>query len=652
MCGIAGCLTVMAAGAAIGADVFEMTRSLSHRGPDDEGLFLWRRDGTRRDGVTDATVPGALAGRTHVAAELTQPWHVVLGHRRFSILDITPAGHQPFLDPAGRAALVFNGEIYNYLELRAELEAAGVAFHTRSDTEVLLQAYLTWGEAMLERLNGMWAIALLDLRSGRLLLSRDRVGEKPLFYTYSGDRLYFSSEIKSLFQVPAIHAARQPDDQRVWDFLYLGLRDHLPGSFFHNIHQIPPGHLAWVEPDGRMETRCYWRLPRTRLTAADLSFEEAANQFHALLKSSIMLRLRADVPVAAELSGGLDSSSIVRLASDHLRETGAAPLQTVTIRYADREFDESSQAREVAEACQSPWTALTLEAEQYWQAADSMATTQAQPYESPNQLGSLALWTWMRDRKIRVSLNGGAGDELLAGYIGHHLLPYLTEEVQRGHWRGAWREGAHWWGGPYLNPTTLRRFLVRHLSGADGRWYLARMLRMPFFAALRRPPPPEWATLLRHGLAMHPSRLSHCLLAHSEFAPLPMYMVHGDKLSMSVPIEIRFPYLDPRLMDFAFRLPIEHFFRAGYSKAILRHALRGRLPAAILEDRIKRGFPVPLQRWMREGRERITAELKTSGRCARFLDIDAFCAGFERWDANLIWRVHQVDTWMRLHDLH
>ncbi len=651
MCGIAGCFSARDGSTPRGRDVFRMTQALAHRGPDDEGLLFWRRGEAAVCAATDQTVAPLRALLPDATPCFNLAWNLVLGHRRFSILDVTPGGHQPFVDPEGRAAVVFNGEIYNFIELHAELEKIGVVFRTRSDTEVLLNAYLEWGDAMLPRLNGMWAFALVDFRSGRLLLSRDRVGEKPLFFTRRDDQLFFASEIKALFQVDELWARREADDARVLDFLYSGLRDHHPGSFFKGIEQLPPGSMAWVDEHGGMEVRPYWNLPRERWSARDISFDEAADGFTRRLKTSVALRLRSDVPLASELSGGMDSTSMVALAADHLRETSAPPLQTVTIRYPDRAFDESPLAEAAAKSCGVPWTSICLEGQEYWEAADEMALLQEQPYESPNQLGSRALWRWMKDRGIRVVLNGGAGDELLAGYIGHLLAPFFAELFSRGDWRTCWREARHWWGGRYLNGVILRRHLLRHLPGAAGRWYMERMFSLPHFDAILRPPPAGFAGVVAHARAGSHFYLRDSLLSFIEFAPMPMYMVHGDKLSMSVPVEIRFPFLDPQLMDYAFRLPVEHFFRGGESKAILRESMRKRLPGEIINRREKMGFPVPLERWMREGRSRIEANLKRDGRAARFVNIEYFCRNFDRVDASLIWRIHQVESWMRLYDL-
>ncbi len=652
MCGIAGCLNYTAGGSAIGPDVLRMTKALAHRGPDDEGMLFWRKGKSPVRARTDATIPALHDALAPAEAHLNEPWHVALGHRRFSIIDVSAQAHQPFADPDGRAAVVFNGEIYNYLELREELQKLGVVFRTHSDTEVLVQAYLTWGEAMLPKLNGMWAFALLDLRTGRLLLSRDRVGEKPLFFARVDSTFYFSSEISTLLQVPEIYARRKPDEARIWAYLYLGLRDHRPGSFFSTIGQLAPGHFAWVEADGTLQQQSFWKLPTARWSSRDLSFEEAAAGLTEQLRRSVILRLRADVPVSSELSGGMDSSSIVSLASEYLQGIKAPQLQTVTIRYPQREFDESPLAEEVAQRCSVPWESICLEAQNFWSLAGAMSKIQAQPYESPNLLGSRFIWSWMRDRGIRVTLSGGGGDELLAGYTFAHLPPFLAELMAQGRWLSAWKEARQWLGGPYLSGTIMRRHFLHQLPGLLGDRYSRRIFSLPFYRSLRRPPEADMVSLVKDLAITRPMQLSPWLQNNCSFAPIPMYMTHGDKLAMSIPLEVRFPFLDPELMDYAFRLPVAYFFRHGESKAVLREAMRNRLPASIINRREKMGFPVPLAHWMKEGRAHIEADVRENTRISDFVDVEGFCRTFDQQDPNMIWRIYQVATWMRLFNLH
>lgn len=650
MCGIAGCWSVR--GEAAGGDVARMTRALAHRGPDDEGLLFWRRGSRVVVRATEQTVEPLRGSLGRADAELREGWHLAMGHRRFSILDITPGGHQPFVDGAGRAAVVFNGEIYNYVELRAELEQLGVSFRTHSDTEVLLAAYLQWGAEMFGRLNGMWAFALVDFRSGELLLSRDRAGEKPLFFAREGENLFFASEIRALFEIGSIRAARKADDARVLAYLCFGLRDHQAGSFFANVEQLAPGTWARVDASGKMSVQAYWKLPTRRLGTSEISFDEAAAGLAERLRASVELRLRADVPVASELSGGMDSTSIVALAAEHRRASGGEKLKAVTIRYEDRAFDESALALAAAEFCGVDAEALCLDSQDYWGVAEEMAAVQEQPYESPNLTGNRAMWRWMKERGIRVVLNGLGGDELLGGYIGWHLCPFFWELFLQGKWGAAAREWPHWGGHRDRSWVAMRRHFLRNMPGAAGRLYLKRMLSMPVFACLKLPGGAAADSLLHAGMRTGALTLGPYLQLDNDYAPLPMYLVIGDKLSMSLPVEVRYPFLDPEVMAFSFTLPVEYFFRDGMSKAVLRHAMRKHLPAEVLERREKMGFPVPLARWMNEGRERIGAELLANGsRMRRWLDGDRFVREFALWDPGLVWRVHQVETWMRLNDL-
>lgn len=650
MCGIAGCISFATEGAHIGPMVRAMTRALAHRGPDDEGLLYWRRGCAPAPAATDQTVSGLR--ETLGAACDAEPWQVALGHRRFSIVDVSANGHQPFMDPGGRAALVFNGEIYNHIELRRELEILGHRFRTRCDTEVLLEAYLEWGEGMLPRLNGMWAFAVLDFRTGRVLLSRDRIGEKTLFHTQIGDRFYFASELKSLFVVPEIWNARKPHEARVRDFLYLGLRDHTHETFFEGIVNLPPASSMWVDARGATSPATFWSLPNKRWTMREVPYGEARHRLETLLGESIALRLRADVPLAAELSGGMDSTTMVAMAARHLREQKAPHrLRTFTIRYDDPQFDESPYAAMTAGHVDAEFNAIRLTSEDYWSHADGMMRVLEQPYQSPNLLGCQAMWKQMKALGIRVSLNGGAGDELLAGYTFQHLIPFLADLVCRGRWLAALREGRAWADTDYLNNVEVRRYLIHQLPHVFNSWYMRRIPRLPLFRCFTAVDS-ELNRMAEHYSNHARGGLDRRLHRDMEFFPIPMYVVQSDKLAMSIPIEIRYPFLDHRLIDAAFQLPTDYFIRGGRSKAILRDAARGLVPDPVINRRLKMGFPVPLGQWMREGREHIRREFGPEQRSGRFVNGGRLCDESDRLDAEILWRAHQIELWMRTFDLH
>jgi len=650
MCGIAGAIVLDQKKRPLLSQVIEMTHAIAHRGPDDEGFAIENNKLVKLFSGRDSSVtlrsilPDASVGAN-------TPTHWAFGHRRFSIIDTKVRAHQPMIDSMERTIITYNGELYNYIELRSELEQLGEVFTTTSDTEVLLSAWTQWGEKALEKMNGMWGFAVADLRSGEKFLCRDRIGEKPLFYAESDGVLYFASEIRALHTVPSIWNRRALDYDRVVAFLGLGLRDHRPGSFFRGIEQLPPGAFMRIKPDGTREIQKYWALPKTRWTGRDLSFEEASNGFINRLEKSISLRLRADVPLAAELSGGMDSTTIVHLASRIIKQNNLTPLETVTIRYHDPAFDESPLAEEVARKCGVSWSALLLEASDYWRSADELLSIQEQPFESPNLLGSQTLWRHLKGIGIRVVLNGGGGDELIGGYIGQHLPPLIFEKLLSGDISGAITEAKAWQGMPYIHPTMMRRHLLSCLPWPFKKMYLTRMLRLPSFAVLSPCIPHENAALIGESGNVRRMTLSDTLPNNIQFFPIPMYMVHGDKLSMSLPIEVRFPFLDPELMEYAFRLPVKYLIRNGYSKAVLREPMRGLLPSAITDRREKMGFPVPLAQWMREGAEKIKQDLN-EGRCAGFIDTATFLRDFNTMDPHMIWRIHQVSRWMHMYDLH
>lgn len=649
MCGIAGAFSIDQRKRPLLPAVVAMTRAIAHRGPDDEG-FIIDNNGLAKLFSGQDSSPTLRAILPDVSVGFETPTRWAFGHRRFSIIDTKSRAHQPMLDIKERTLLCFNGELYNYVELRRELEALGETFTTTSDTEVLLAAWTLWGERALEKMNGMWGFAVADFRTGEKFLCRDRIGEKPIFHTEADGVLYFASEIRALHTVPDVWNRRAPNHESVVSFLGMGLRDHHAGTFFQGIEKLPAGCFMRIRPDGRRTIERYWDLPKQRWSGHDLSFEEASHGFIERLTRSIELRLRADVPLAAELSGGLDSTSIVQIASRIVREQHLPELQTVTIRYHDPAFDESPLAGEVARSCGVPWRALLLEASDYWRSADELLRIQEQPYESPNQLGSLTLWKHFREMGIRVVLNGGGGDELVGGYINQHLPPLIFEKVLSGNLIGAIQEAKAWQGLPHIQPAVMRRHLLFSLPRPLRRLYLARMLRLPAFDALRPCRLDTNRHLIDDAMCMRHARLSDTLPGNINFFPIPMYMVHGDKLSMSLPIEIRFPFLDPDLVDFAFRLPVDYLIRNGYSKAVLREPMRGRLPAAIVNRREKMGFPVPLAQWMREGRGEILREVRT-GRAAAFIDADILERDFDAMDPGFIWRIHQVARWMEMYDL-
>src|SRR6185295_17376344 len=318
MCGIAGYYSREQSETGV-RKILSALGTIAHRGPDDQGIVLVNTDSGKflncSTRASDSRIREILPEAQSEGGEFIH--HLAFAHCRYSIVDLTPAGHQPMWDATGRVCVIFNGEIYNYLELRQELENVGRIFLTRSDTEVLLVGYLEWGTEVFRRLNGQWAVALYETRSRKLLFSRDRLGKVPLYYAVRNNRLFWASEIKAILEAVGGDAF-QVRAQAVDDYVVEGWRDR-NGTFWEGINDFPSACFAWVNADLSLDVSRYWQLPSNRLGTRSISTGEAAEQLRELLLDAIRLRVRADVPVAFELSGGMDSSSLVALAAQNIR---------------------------------------------------------------------------------------------------------------------------------------------------------------------------------------------------------------------------------------------------------------------------------------------------------------------------------------------
>ena len=317
---------------------------MRHRGPDDEGITLIDPErGVHQDLLTENSARN-VRGYERAGEARGIEHRIGLGHRRFSIVDISSAGHQPFWSSSeSKVCVAFNGEIYNYVELREELKQKGFRFHTASDTEVLAMAYRAWGVSCFERFNGFWAVSLYDQERRQMLLARDRIGKAPLYVTRADRGLYWASEIKGLF---AMLGSSQfiVHEQAVVDFLKWYRRDLFHETFYKDISSFPNAAYAWVQADGTYQPVKYWDVPNRRLTINDISVHEAKERLKDLLGDAVRLRLRADVPVSVQLSGGMDSSALLALAAN-----SASRVHAYTVAFPGSEVNEEPFARKVAE---------------------------------------------------------------------------------------------------------------------------------------------------------------------------------------------------------------------------------------------------------------------------------------------------------------
>lgn len=556
MCGIAG--LYVKRGRADPQVVRAMTSILVHRGPMDEGYL----------------------DRSNVA----------LGMRRLSIIDVD-GGHQPVFNEDGTVGVVFNGEIYNYKELREELLQRGHRFTTWSDTEVIVHLYEERGVECLEALNGMFAIALWDDRRQRLWLARDRLGVKPLYFVDGPEHFAFASELKALLTCDFV--SRDPDRLAVLDYLVF-MYVRAPRTAFAAIRKLLPGHYLTADASGVRVVR-YWDL-RDHYEPSSISEEEASEQVRALLQDAVRIRLRSDVPVGAFLSGGMDSSTIVACAAGQAPE----PLRTFTVDFGQDSFDEVRYARLVAETFRTDHRETAATVDDAIEHLPHLVWHMDEP-NADSAIVPAYLVSKFAARELRVALSGTGGDEVFGGYARYfdgfpveHLYRHMPRSSRTLLGAAVGR----------LGPAHLARRARWNALPDSGR-YLAQVARFTPAEGqtLAGRPARETVDLLEEFAAYPDGDTTNRLLFVDMLTYLPDNILHiTDRMSMAVSLEARTPFLDYRLVEFCAGLP-GHFkvrWRARARKVVLTKAMNGVLPPAIL-TRMKWGFGPPLEAWMNRG---------------------------------------------------
>jgi asparagine synthase (glutamine-hydrolysing) len=557
MCGIAG---FFAREQPVGAWFSEATARASHRGPDGDGCWIAGWDERQRLWTLEEGVPPSSS--------------VALGFQRLAILDLTPTGDQPMV-ARGRAALSFNGEIYNYLELRHELIGRGWRFRSSGDTEVLLTGWLEWGVDVLPRLNGMWAFALYDQRQRGLLLCRDRFGEKPLFWTSWRDGIAFASEIKQLAAFPGLELRLDP--HRAAAYLATGRPYDGASSWFAGIRQLEPGTWMWIDADGCTSGRYFDLEPAVREVDVPSTPAACVERFAGELSDSVRLRLRSDVPVGTSLSAGIDSSAIMA----EVTALGRTAHHSFTFGSDDSSIDESREAAGFAAAMGSTWHCVCAEGGEFAATWDRLTWHQECPVPSTSVFAQWKVLAEARATDVIVLLDGQGADEVLGGY--HKFYAALVwDALRRRSLRtlpllvGFGRQ----MGGP--------RALTRH-----GHRYLGRLSTGPS--------PEDYLLPELVGNARHPAVRVDPLtmrLTDIERWSLPNLLAFMDRNAMAHGVETRLPYLDPRLATLALALPPEMLVRDGWTKWPLRHTLAARGGAVPAWRRGKRWFGAPQSLWL------------------------------------------------------
>jgi asparagine synthase (glutamine-hydrolysing) len=577
-----------------------------------------------------------------------------------SIVDLA-AGHQPLANETDTIQIVFNGEIYNHLDVRAELESAGHHYRTRSDTETIVHAYEQWGDAAVDHLRGMFAFAIWDAPQRRLLLARDRLGVKPLYWAVAHGRLLFASEIKSILESGLVRAVA--NEQALPELLstrYLSGTETL----FKGIHRLQPGHTLVFER-GTVAIRRYWDIPAgPSAQLASLSDADLVARFRELLEEAVRIRLMADVPLGMFLSGGLDSSAIAGLMSRMIDR----PLQTFSVAFKQRAFSELDYARQVSSAINADAHEVVIDDQDFFGALPRLIWHEDEPIAHPSSVPLYFVSALAREH-VKVVLTGEGSDELLAGY-GKYPRALAN-----------WRAAAAYGLVPQPVRTWMADSVVPRLPATIGRYARRSFLAMPRtpeamffdnFAAigLRRQAAllaPSFAELATPERAYGASRAffdapngASSVLDRLLYTDMKTYLVEllmkQDQMSMAASIESRVPFLDHRLVEFAAGLPERMKLRGLTTKWILREAVRDLLPAEIL-TRKKMGFPVPLGVWMRGGWNAVAREVLLDPRSRQrgIIQPDAVerllsshAAGTAD-GTDAIWGLLNLELWYRTH---
>ncbi len=599
MCGIAALFASKAHDLSL---IHRMTAIIRHRGPDDEGYVFFQKDNADSFIFGGCDTPKNVYGAPQsycpnksIDSFNRQPCIAALGHRRLSIVDLSQAGHQPMCTNDSMIWITYNGEVYNYLEIRSELEALGHKFQTQTDTEVILQAYKQWGKDCLHRFNGMFAFVLFDRRTKMVFAARDRFGVKPLYYWISPQGLVaFASEIKQFNTLPGWNA--KMNGQRVYDFLNWGVLDHTHETLFAGVKQLRGGEYLEFFLDAKITLHPKkWYHLKERFFQGGM--QEASEQFLYLLQDSVKLRLRADVDVGSCLSGGIDSSAIVCLANHFLKDKQAQGKQKTFSacseiqRYDERPYIEMIVNKTGVEA---HYTYPSLDG--LFDECDKIIWHQDEPFVSTSIYAQWQIFKLVKEKNVKVMLDGQGADEQLAGYHGFfgNLFYDLFRTLQ---WKSLITEIQH---AKQRHQHVQPLFLLMNKLIPD-------FIRQPLRKVLGKSAAnPNWLdTNMLNAERKDPFRdsqnktLTHQSIQQILHSSLPMLLHFEDRDSMAHSVESRTPFLDYRLVEFTLGLPNKHKLSEGWTKRVLREGMTEILPEPIRNRTDKIAFATAEEDWIR-----------------------------------------------------
>jgi len=574
MCGINGILSLNGSAASAWEDlcrdqIKRMNDAITHRGPDGEGTFV--------------------------------QYPVALGHRRLSIIDLSNNAAQPMFNEDRTIVLVFNGEIYNYLELISDLKGKGYVFRSKSDTEAILHAYEEYGSACVERFNGMWSFVLYDFNTATLFASRDRLGVKPFYYYRDQDRFIFSSEIKGILEIKPIHEANHG---KVYDYLAYGYKTSNGDTFFQNIFELPPAHNLTIKGH-RFELYKYWDFKEsTGQGPADHDLATVLEQFQSLLTDAIKLRFRSDVPVAILLSGGLDSTAITRIVDDLIEQRALdyTEVSAYSAVFPGYLYDESSAIQEFVGTCKHvQFQPVYPDGTQLVSAMENVVHGLGEPVFSATSFAHYSLMQEIKNSGVKVVMNGQGSDEAFCGYgsylIGYFLLDALFSRPSTVAHQLTAIHNKLGYSYPYILAQILKAALPRRTGS-----YLRGKYQEGGIKCLA----PDFVKQNYHYLKNSRSRmfssdnLGSYLKLNIKNYGFNQILHYEDHSSMQHSIEIRSPFIDYRLMEFAFSIPTEFKFDMGTTKKLIRDCFAGRIPDSIIHNHRKIGFATPFTTWLKD----------------------------------------------------
>jgi len=595
-------------------------KKIAHRGPDDEG-FIYKNEQNQIEHLIGDDTIKELEYRKKIYEKESSS--LILGHRRLSIIDLTSAGHQPYVYE--NLYLVYNGEIYNYIELREELQKLGYSFQTDSDTEVFLKAYHCWGIEAFNRFNGMWASAIYDKNKDEILLTRDRFGIKPLYYTLVNDNLIFGSEIKF---ISSFYDKLESNEQMVYEYVEYGYISHTNETFFKDIYQLEKGYYALYKNDEFKKSKYY-------ISKEDKK-DIAINDIKSTLLDSIKLRMRSDVKVGSLLSGGMDSSAIV---CSVFKEQMAKELETFTITYKEKELDyEAKYVEDINKMTGFKNNKIFLEPDS--EIVDKLTYIIESPYRSFSEKAMFKIYEHIKSNTdITVLLNGEGSDEIFSGYNAHyyyHLLSILFsfrfKEFKNELNCIQDRTGKS-------KKAIYKEMIVSFLVYSNFQKYFKQN---KFFTK-------KFTT---NRLKTTSNFIKDELDFNKNISALPEYLTYADKIPMYFSLEVRVPFLDYRLVEKASKLTNKQLIHKGVTKWSLREAIKDIVPKSVYERKDKKGFYTPFDSWIKtDFKDKIEYELlniKENG-LFDFINSDEIYKYYIKNGVDTkIWRIYCLSRWKKV----